>query len=50
MLFTSNRKEGSEISKLPGDGMAINMSKSYVGKRKLDLWGSFVWRADIICT
>ena len=47
--FTSNREEGSEISKLPG--MAINMLVRKLCRkdevRFVDLRGSFVGRADM---
>ena len=44
--FTSNGKEGSKISKLPG--MAIKMLvQKLCREEKLDLWGCFVGRADM---
>ena len=47
--MTSNRKEGSYISKLPG--MVINMLVEKLCRVEevdvVDLWGSFVGRADM---
>ena len=44
--FTSNGKQGARLSKWRR--MAINTQVNiHVGKRKLDLWGCFVGRADM---